>query len=114
MPSDHNSNATPNAARDADTAAFTQALIKSLDQACDQLPSATQAALAASRAHALGKKKTHWQWAVAASLVLALGMLTWQAPPQDTDAMALEILQTDDQLLNEIDLLETLAEVDET
>jgi|GEM_PF-4755192 len=99
---------------DAATTAFTQALANSLDRACAQLPTSTQAALAASRARVLGQPKRHWHWAIAASLLLALGMLNWHAPPQDTDAMALEMLQTDDQLLNEIDLLETLAEVDET
>ncbi|HMW49465.1 MAG TPA: DUF3619 family protein [Marinagarivorans sp.] len=112
MPTDHH---TDPSRQEADAAAqFSQALVKSLNQATEQLPRSTQAALAASRAQALGQKKTHWHWALAASLLLALGMLTWHAPPPDTDAMALEILQTDDQLLNEIDLLESLAEVDET
>lgn len=103
------------AAKEADGAtAFNQALVQSLNQATEQLPSSTLAALAARRAQALGNKPNHWHWALAASLLLALGMLTWHAPPPDADAMALDILQTDDQLLSEIDLLETLAEVDET
>lgn len=95
-------------------AAFNQALVNSLNQATAQLPSRTQAALAERRARALGKQSSHWPWAVAASLLLVLGVLSWHAPAPDTDAMALEILQTDDQLLDEIDLMETLAEVDET
>lgn len=99
---------------DPQTDALSQAIVKSLDQACAQLPAATQAALAAGRARALGKQKANWPWAVAASLLLALGVLTWHAQPQDADAMALEILQADDQLLSEIDLIESLAEVDET
>jgi hypothetical protein len=94
---------------------FVAAIVTSLDQAAQQLPASTQAALAAGRAKALRQPKhTQWPWAVAASLLLAIGALTWNYQPQDSDAMALELLQADDQLLNEIDLLETLAEVDET
>ncbi|HEY6527066.1 MAG TPA: DUF3619 family protein [Cellvibrionaceae bacterium] len=94
---------------------FVAAIVKNLDQATQQLPDSTQAALTAGREQALRPAQhKHWPWAVAASLLLAIGAMTWNYQPQDTDAMALELLQADDQLLNEIDLLETLAEVDET
>ena len=61
-------------------AAFNQALVNSLNQATAQLPSRTQDALAERRARALGKQSSHWPWAVAASLLLVLGVLSWHAP----------------------------------
>lgn len=111
MPSDNRSN-TPEEETQTQLAA---ALVKSLDRSLQEIPVSTQAALATARARALRKQHNHWPWAAAASVLVLVGAMAWQfQPPQDSDAVAFELLQTDDQLLNELEFLETLAEVDET
>ncbi|MEY4588201.1 MAG: hypothetical protein RL497_277 [Pseudomonadota bacterium] len=97
-----------------DEPTLASAITQQLNKAVEQQTAATQAALAAGRKQALKGTPVRWHWAIAASVVLALGAITWRYEPADIDNQLVELLQADDQLLNDLDLLEALAEVDET
>jgi hypothetical protein len=103
-----------NKADEAEIKPIVSALVNRLDESVQQIPISTREALAEARAKALGRNKHQWRWALAASVLVIFGFMAWNLQPQESDAMAFELMQTDDQLLNELEFLESLAEVDET
>lgn len=110
MPSDDSLQSPPGANGDA----LAKTIACALDQAVQQLPAGVQTELATRRALVLRQRSRQWPLALAASIALVCGSFALQHISQDNDAMALDMMQADVELLSEIDMLESLAEIDET
>ncbi len=95
---------------------FAQALAGTLDASLAALPLDATTALAASRARALRQRPRWASWsgaALAASLLVAA--LSWQnltghVAVEDTEVNALTMLETEPQLLEDMDMLSALGE----
>lgn len=98
----------------ADSDALAKTVAIALDRAVQQLPAGVQTELATRRALILRQRRRQWPLALAASIALVCGSFAIQHIAQDNDAMAFDMLQADVELLSEIDMLESIAEIDET